>query len=348
ILSRDEFGRPMENPPVLWDIESDPILAGVKLIAEAWDAAGLYQVGRFIGDNWKEWNGKFRDDVRAFLRGEEGTVTRLAQRLMGSPDIYGGREREPEQSVNFVTCHDGFSLNDLVSYNHKHNETNGEENRDGTDYNLSWNCGFEGPTDDPAIDGLRNRQIKNFITITLISVGTPMLSMGDEVRLTRYGNNNSYCQDNETSWFDWSLLTRHADMLRFTKSLIALRLSRRYAKAERSMTLNELLRKARMSWHGVKLGEPDWADHSHSLAVTLEVEKGLLFHIMLSSYWGPLEFELPPTGSARGSWRRLIDTSLESPDDFCAWNLAPRIAGDEYQLQSYSVAILFAHATEEV
>ncbi len=273
-------------------------------------------------------------------------MTRLAQRLMGSPDIYGGREREPEQSVNFVTCHDGFSLNDLVSYNHKHNETNGEENRDGTDY--SCNYGVEGETEEPEIETVRKRQIKNFLLTLFISRGVPMLLGGDEFRRTQRGNNNAYCQDNETSWFDWSLLTRHADMLRFTKSLIALRLSRRYAKAERSMTLNELLRKARMSWHGVKLGEPDWADHSHSLAVTLEVEKGLLFHIMLSSYWGPLEFELPPTGSARGSWRRLIDTSLESPDDFCAWNLAPRIAGDEYQLQSYSVAILFAHATEEV
>ncbi len=346
ILSRDESGRPMENPPVLWDIESDPILAGVKLIAEAWDAAGLYQVGRFVGDNWKEWNGKFRDDVRAFLRGGDGTVTRLAQRLMGSPDIYGQREREPEQSVNFVTCHDGFTLNDLVSYNHKHNEANGEENRDGTDYNLSWNCGFEGPTDDPAIEGLRNRQVKNFITITLTSVGTPMLSMGDEVRLTRYGNNNTYCQDNETSWFDWSLLARHADIHRFTKNLIALRLSRRHEKAERSMSLNELLHHARMSWHGVKLDQPDWADNSHSLAVTLEVEEGLVFHIMLSSYWEPLEFELPPTGAARGAWHRLIDTSLESPDDFCAWDTAPRIGEEKYRLNAYSIAILFAYVNE--
>ncbi len=231
ILSRDESGRPMENPPVLWDIESDPVLAGVKLIAEAWDAAGLYQVGRFVGDNWKEWNGKFRDDVRAFMRGEDGTVTRLAQRLMGSPDIYGAREREPEQSVNFVTCHDGFTLNDLVSYNRKHNEVNGEDNKDGTDYNLSWNCGVEGPTDDPAIEALRNRQVRNSMTITLTSVGTPMLSMGDEVRLTRYGNNNAYCQDNEISWFDWSMHARHWDMHRFTKSLIGLRLSRRYKRA---------------------------------------------------------------------------------------------------------------------
>ena len=150
ILSRDEQGRPLENPPVLWDIETDPALAGIKLIAEAWDAAGLYQVGSFIGDSWKEWNGRFRDDVRSFLRGDRGTVSRFASRLLGSPDLYGHQEREPEQSINFITCHDGFTLNDLVSYNGKHNEANGENNRDGTDDNLSWNCGVEGPTDDPA------------------------------------------------------------------------------------------------------------------------------------------------------------------------------------------------------
>jgi glycogen operon protein len=174
-----------------------------------------------------------------------------------------------------------------------------------------------------------------------------MLSMGDEVRLTRYGNNNAYCQDNETSWFDWSLLTRHADIHRFTKGLIGLRVSRRYKRAERLMTLNEQLHQARMSWHGVKLGEPDWADHSHSLAVALEVDEGLLFHIMISSYREPLEFELPPAGAARGPWRRLIDTSLESPDDFCAWDLAPRIGGETYRLKPWSIAVLFSHAREE-
>jgi glycogen operon protein len=239
-------------------------------------------------------------------------------------------------------------LADLVSYNAKYNEANGEGNRDGADENYSWNCGVEGPTGDPAIEALRNRQVKNFMTITLTSVGTPMLSMGDEVRLTRYGNNNAYCQDNETNWFDWSMLARHGDIHRFTKSLIGLRLSRRYQKGERSMTLNEMLHHARMSWHGVRPGEPDWADHSHSLAVALEVEKGLVFHVMLSSYWEPLEFELPPAGAERGPWHRLIDTSLESPDDFCSWDAAPRVAGGTYRLESYSIAILFAYGKEEV
>ena len=182
----------MASPPILWDIESDPVLANVKLIAEAWDAAGLYQVGSFVGDSWKEWNGRFRDDVRSFLKGDDGMARAVAYRLGGSPDIYQRAEREAEQSINFVTCHDGFTLNDLVSYNGKHNEDNGENNRDGADHNLSWNCGVEGPTNDPEIDRLRKRQIKNFLTLTLLSTGVPMLLMGDEVRRTQNGNNNAY------------------------------------------------------------------------------------------------------------------------------------------------------------
>ena len=191
ILSRDSSGQVLPSPPVLWDIESDPVLAGTKLIAEAWDAAGLYQVGSFIGDSWKEWNGRFRDDVRSFFRGEEGSVSRIADRLVGSPEIYGHKEREAEQSVNFVTCHDGFTLNDLVSYDQKHNEQNGEDNHDGANDNRSWNCGIEGPTDNPAIEKLRDRQAKNFLAVTLLSLGTPMLLMGDEARRTQNGNNNA-------------------------------------------------------------------------------------------------------------------------------------------------------------
>src|SRR5262249_14393810 len=181
ILSRDTSGRPLPNPPVLWDIESDPVLATTKLIAEAWDAAGLYQVGTFIGDAWKEWNGRFRDDVRDFFRCEPGSLRRVADRLVGSPEIYRHKGREAEQSVNFVTCHDGFTLNDLVSNNRKHNETNGEQNRDGMNENLSWNCGAEGPTEDPTVERLRLRQVKNFIALNMLAVGTPMLLMGDEV-----------------------------------------------------------------------------------------------------------------------------------------------------------------------
>ena len=224
ILSRDERGVPLADPPVLWDIETDPVLAGVKLIAEAWDAGGLYQVGSFIGDSWKEWNGKFRDDIRRFLKGDHGTVSKLASRLLASPDLFEHEQREAEQSVNFVTCHDGFTLNDVVSYNGKHNEDNGENNRDGSNDNDSWNCGWEGPTDDQQIESLRNRQVKNFLTLTLLSQGTPMLLMGDEVRRTQQGNNNAYSQDNEISWFDWSLLDKHQDIHRFVKQLISYRL----------------------------------------------------------------------------------------------------------------------------
>src|SRR5579862_5830725 len=209
ILSRDSSGQPMLEPPVLWDIESDPALAGTKMIAEAWDAGGLYQVGSFTGDSWREWNGRFRDDVRGFFRGDEGSVARIADRVLGSPQIYGHKEREAEVSVNFVTCHDGFTLNDLVSYNGKHNEANGESNRDGTDDNRSWNCGVEGPSGDREVEELRQRQIKNAAAILLVSRGTPMILGGDEFRRTQAGNNNAYCQDGNLSWHDWSLADKN-------------------------------------------------------------------------------------------------------------------------------------------
>ena len=269
ILSRDEQGRPMASPPLLWDIESDPAFANVKLIAEAWDAAGLYQVGSFLGDSWKEWNGRFRDDVRAFVKGDAGTVQSLAFRLTGSPDVYQHEQREAEQSINFITCHDGFTLNDLVSYNSKHNEANGQGGQDGTNDNVSWNCGVEGPSDDPAVEQLRNRQVKNFLALTMLAVGTPMLLMGDEVRRTQRGNNNAYCINDETTWFDWDLLARHADIRRFTKALVALRLNRELPIDRPGMTLQELLRHQPVTWHGTVLNAPDWGHDSHSLAATV-------------------------------------------------------------------------------
>ena len=295
ILSRDEAGRPLPNPPVLWDIESDPLLAGTKLIAEAWDAAGLYQVGTFVGDAWHEWNGRFRDDARRFLKGDNHCVPDLASRLLGSPDIYGYKEREPEQSINFITCHDGFTLNDLVSYNQKHNEANGENNRDGAADNLSWNCGAEGPSDDPAVEALRNRQCKNFLALLLLAVGTPMLLAGDELRRTQNGNNNAYCQDNQISWFDWRLLERHADIRRFVKSLVETRQQRGALAEDSALSLNQVLRGAKIEWHGVTLNRPDWSEYSHSIAFTAHAEPtGFLIHGMLNAYWEPLTFELPP------------------------------------------------------
>jgi isoamylase len=348
ILSRDPSGHPMPHPPVLWDIESDPVLAGTKLIAEAWDAAGLYQVGSFVGDAWKEWNGRFRDDVRSFFRGEEGTVVRLADRLVGSPDVYGHKLREAEASVNFVTCHDGFSLNDLVSYNGKHNDANGEHNRDGADDNRSWNCGVEGPTDDPEIERLRNRQVKNMLTVTLLSLGVPMLLMGDEVRRTQGGNNNAYCRDDESNWFDWTLVHKHADVLRFVSLLTARRTLRDETHERQRVSLTDMLRQAKTAWHGVALLQPDWSPQSHSLAFGAEMPRdGLELHLIANAFWEPLDFELPD-GHGREPWRRWIDTSLDSPDDIVPWQAAPplRHAGG-YRVGPRSVVVLWRSLTNE-
>ena len=341
ILSRDEKGHPLANPPVLWDIENDPILAGTKLIAEAWDAAGLYQVGNFIGDRWKEWNGHFRDDVRSFVKSDPNMVQAIAPRLFGSPDLYGLNEQEADQSINFVTCHDGFTLNDLVSYDEKHNSANGEQNRDGNNDNRSWNCGAEGPTDDPAIEQLRRRQIKNFLAFTLLSLGVPMLLMGDEVRRTQGGNNNAYCQDNEVSWFDWSLLEKHAGIHLFLRRLIRFRLELYIFKEIHGLSLTELLRLARIEWHGTRLNTPDNGHDSRTLALLVA---GTARPSMLSAMpiWEPLDFELPHAPFAVAGWRRILDTSLESPADFQELATAPLVMGPTYRAQSRSCVLLAA------
>jgi len=340
ILSRDEAGHAMPSPPVLWDIESDPDLAGTKLIAEAWDAGGLYQVGSFIGDAWQEWNGRFRDDVRRFVKGDAGAVSQVASRFLGSPDVYGHKQREAEHSVNFVTCHDGFTLNDLVSYDRKHNEPNGEDNRDGANENCSWNCGAEGPTADPAIEALRNRQAKNMVTLLLLAAGTPMLLMGDEVRRTQHGNNNAYCSDDESAWFDWTLLDRHADVRRFVRELIALRQRRDVVSEGRVLSLSEVLERAAVEWHGVALSRPDWSDGSRAIAVTVRsLRARFLVHIILNAYWEPLTFELPPVGPGR-AWRRIIDTALASPDDIGPWRTAPAVPFAAYFTQARSTVVL--------
>ncbi len=334
----------MENPPIVWDIESDPVLANVKMIAEAWDAAGLYQVGHFVGDAWKEWNGRFRDDVRGFLRGDPGRVTPFANRLLASPDLFEHDEREPEQSVNFVTCHDGFTLNDLVTYEKKRNLANLEGNRDGQDHELSWNCGVEGPTDDPAVEALRNRQVKNFLAVNLLAAGVPMVTMGDEMRRTQLGNNNPWCQDNATSWVDWGLLARHADVHRFLRRLIRLRTSM-HPDPRRSGTLTQFLRSARIKWHGVKLDEPDWGDASHALAVTFQEPDGpALAHIIVNAWKQPLEFELPRVESG---WRLMVDTFLPPPDDIRTWEEAPVLHEGTYLVNDRSFVFLATLAPEQ-
>jgi isoamylase len=341
ILARDPSGQPIPNPPVLWDIDTDPALAGTKLFAEAWDAAGLYQVGSFIGDSWKEWNGRFRDDVRAFFRGEPGSAARVADRLVGSPNIYGHEEREAEQSVNFVTCHDGFTLNELVSYNDKHNEANGEGNRDGADDNRSWNCGVEGPSDDPAVEKLRNRQVKNFLAVTLLSLGMPMILMGDETRRTQFGNNNAYCQDNEISWFDWHLVEQHADVLRFVTLLNARRRVRDTTHERQRWSLNEMIHQASKTWHGVKVGQPDWGEHSHAFALEARLrQEGIRIYLILNAYWAPLEFELPQVGDGARPWCRWIDTALDAPQDINTWETAASLSGRTYRAAARSVVVL--------
>jgi len=341
ILSRDDTGQPLRNPPVIWDIDSDPVLAGTKLIAEAWDAGGLYQVGSFAGDTWTAWNGRFRDDVRAFVRGDRDTVRGIVERLQGSPDIFGHQERGPEQSINFVTCHDGFTLNDLVSYERKHNADNGEDNRDGSDNNLSWNCGTEGPSDDPGVERLRNRQVKNLLALTLLSFGTPMLLMGDEMRRTQQGNNNAYCQDNEISWLDWRLLERHGDLRRFVKQLVGYRLRRDLSGDDPALTLNQLLSQARVHWHGVRLNEPDWGEQSHSIAATLESLSGkITHHLILNSHWDGLDFELPQPMVGEGGWRRLMDTGLDGGAEISHWGEAALVHAPFYRTGPHSIVLL--------
>ncbi len=343
ILSRDEDGQPLENPPILWDIETDPTLAGTKLIAEAWDAGGLYQVGSFLGDRWTEWNGVFRDDVRRFVRGDKDSVKRLPERLLASPDLYRDEKREPEQSINFITCHDGFTVNDLVSYEKKHNEANGEENRDGSDHNISDNHGIEGPTDNPEIEKLRNRQVKNHLAITLLSLGTPMLLMGDEIRKTQRGNNNAYCQDNEISWFDWRLLENHSDIHRFVRTLVAFRRRPENLALTEGMTLDQVLRTSDIRWHGIELDRPDWSDDSRSIAVTVRFSPEMMGHLMFNSWTEELVFQLPPVREkSNGGWRRLIDTSLASPDDISLPGSEPPVQSGSYTVNSKSLVLLIA------
>jgi glycogen operon protein len=264
-----------------------------------------------------------------------------------APDIYGAQEREPEQSINFVTCHDGFTLNDLVSYDRKHNEANRESNRDGSDVNHSWNCGVEGPTQNWDVEQLRNRQIKNFLALTLFATGTPMLLMGDEIRRTQGGNNNGYCIDDETAWFDWSAVTRHAEIHRFVRQLIAFRKARMLPLERAAMTLNELIAQHRIEWHGVALGEPDWSDASHSLAATFRFDDdGLALHLMINAYWEPLAFAIPPLDEKYLPWRRCMDTYRTAPEDIRGWLDAEAVHEATFIVQPRSIVVLVSKSTD--
>jgi glycogen operon protein len=341
ILSRGEDGMPSAHPPVVWQIELDDDLADTKVIAEAWDAAGLYQIGHFPGDRWAEWNGRYRDDIRRFVKGDPGLVGAVASRLAGSSDIYQERGQLPINSINFVTCHDGFTLNDLVSYNDKHNQANGEGNRDGIDDNLSWNCGVEGDSSDPAVEALRDRQVRNFAALLLLSRGVPMFAAGDEVRRTQQGNNNAYCQDNETSWFDWTLLDRNRDLLRFWKRMIefrkrhaALRLGRFFTGEVNERGLTDV------TWHGTKLGAPGWSDpEARALGMTLAGFNGAPdLHAMLNMHWDSLEFELPAVPGRR--WSIAVDTAQTSPHDIADPGDESPVSGTTYAVEPRSVVVL--------
>jgi glycogen operon protein len=304
ILGRGQDGSVLASPPLLESLAHDPILSKTKLIAEAWDAAGLYQVGSFPAwRRWAEWNGKFRDDIRKFVRGDAGMVSALATRLCGSPDLYQTSNREPYHSINFITCHDGFTLADLVSYNRKHNETNGEGNCDGETENHSWNCGHEGPSDDAAVLELRARQVRNFFTLLLVSHGVPMLLSGDEHGRTQNGNNNAYCQDNEISWVDWDRAAHQKDLTSFLRRLIRFRHAHPILKANAYGGAE-----TQISWHGVRVGEPDWSHDSRSLAMHISGPgiDGTPDHIyVIANAWQEsLTFELP-----QGiPWRCVVDT----------------------------------------
>jgi len=241
-----------------------------------------------------------------------------------------------------VTCHDGFTLSDLVSHNWKHNEANGEQNRDGAEDNISWNCGAEGPADDPAVELLRSRQVKNFLTVLMVAAGTPMLLMGDEVRRSQLGNNNAYCLDTDANWLDWRLVDRHADLRRFVQRLAAFRLRPDVVDETTSLTLNQLLQWARIEWHGVTLGRPDWSEDSHSLAFTARTPHwSFALHAMFNAFWEPLTFELPPLDAdAPEPWRRCLDTALPSPDDIMPAAKAPAVPGSTYSVQSRSIVVL--------
>ena len=321
ILGRDQEGNVMDNPPLVERIAGDPILGSTKIIAEAWDAGGAYQVGSFPGQRWAEWNGHYRDDIREFWRGDMGMAGTLATRLTGSSDLYGDDGRSPLHSINFITCHDGFTLRDLVSYEDKHNEANGEQNNDGDNNNCSVNFGVEGETRKKNVLALREKMTKNFLATILLSQGIPMLLGGDEFGRTQKGNNNAYCQDNEISWYDWSLLKKHQDLFRFTKELIAFRKRYDILRRERFFFEHEGKTKGsrEITWHGVEPFKPCWDAYVRTLALVLHAhEKNECrqdIYLAFNSWVEPITFKLPLPKIPGTKWYRVIDTSLSPGDD---------------------------------
>jgi isoamylase len=349
VLGRDPRGQIMVEPPVVERITEDSLLAGTKLIAEPWDP-GTHQLGRFPGGaRWSAWNSQYCDDVRRFWRGDAGMVSSLATRLCGSEDLFAGLG--PLHSLNFVTCHDGFTLFDLVSHSHKHNEANGEGNRDGIDENLSWNCGVEGSTDDLEIVALRRRQARNLVATLLISQGVPMLLGGDEFLRTQTGNNNAWCQDNKTSWIDWTLAEKNLDVVQFVRRMIALRKRHPALRRRTFFQGGAGGQPPDIVWHGVEPCRPDFSPESHSLAFVLDgrrvdhprtADRDL--YVAMSAWKEPLSFTIPASPSGR-RWCRAVDTALSSPEDALGPDEGPVIPVlQPYRVEAHSLIILVSEA----
>ena len=345
VFARDQRGDLMSDPPLPWAIESSRILSRVPLIAEAWDAGGLYHVGAFPGMAWAEWNGRYRDVIRRFVRGDPGIVGEVATCIAGSADLYADDGRLPGNSINFVTCHDGFTLNDLVSYNGKHNEANGEDNRDGSNDNLSWNCGVEGETPDPAILRLRVQQARNLMAILFLSQGVPMVLAGDEVLRSQRGNNNCYCQNDALSWFDWHLSEASTGMLRFVRELIGLRKRHASLRRRRFLTGQPPPDQSRpdVVWHSERLNEPGWHDPvARLLGFTLGgVEPGEPpLHVILNMHAVACQVALPMLDVQR--WRRIVDTALDSSRNIVPIAEQATIESEQCRVEARSVVVLEA------
>jgi glycogen operon protein len=321
ILGRDQNGEVLSNPPMVEMIAEDPVLSHTKIIAEAWDAAGLYQVGSFsTSGRWAEWNGKFRDDVRGFMCGNQGMVSSLATRIGGSSDLYQKSFRRPYNSINFITSHDGFTLMDLVSYDKKHNLENGENNLDGSDYNISWNSGHEGETDNPEINMLRATRARSLMVILMLSQGVPMILAGDEFGRSQNGNNNPYCHDNLLNWIDWQAKEKNADLFRFFRLLIALRRSHPVFRRsdffpDQTLELNHPIK-----WQSTKPGTYDWSESAKCLAFLLDGHgaQNVIdndFFIMLNGDTAEAGMFTAPNPRKNQRWRKIIDTSAPPPLD---------------------------------
>jgi isoamylase len=340
VLDRDEEGNLLPDSPLLERIAEDPILGETKIIAEAWDAAGAYQLGRFSETRWAEWNGRFRDDVRRFWRGDQGLLGSFASRICGSSDIYQGSGKGPESSINFITCHDGFTLNDLVSYDSKHNQANGEENRDGADENYSANYGIEGPADDPQIAAVRARQIKNFLVTLFVARGVPMLLGGDEFRRTQQGNNNAYCQDNEISWYDWSFQERYQEIFRFTQGMIALRGAHPVLSREAYYSPSEI------QFFVPNGAAPDWSDASQlSLGMQIHGEDEPDLCLLFNAGTEPAAFQLPQPPQ-NTLWCLAVDTQRDAPDDLNLSGKEPALDDQQNYLVEARASVILVSQTK--